>query len=90
MTKRIYYATHILQAHMRIRLHYGYQITHGCIMLLHQLRRPADVWDAVRDGDEGRQAEEGGPRHHCLTQRPRQYHRDVLSDEADRRQRKLL
>ena len=26
-----------------------------------------------------------GPRHHCLTQRRRQHHLDVLTDEADRR-----
>ena len=32
----------------------------------------------------------GGPRHHRLAQRPRQHHRDVLTDEADSRRRKLL
>ena len=32
----------------------------------------------------------GGPRHHRPAQRPRQHHRDVLTDEADSRRRKLL
>ena len=32
----------------------------------------------------------GGPRHHHLEQRPREHHRDVLTDEADSRRRKLL
>ena len=45
---------------------------------LHQLRRPGDVvWDAVRDGDDE-------------AQRPIQHHRDVLTDDADSRRRKLL
>ena len=44
-----------------------------------------------QEESEGRQAEErGGPRHHCPAQRPRQHHRDVLTDEADSRRRKLL
>ena len=29
-------------------------------------------------------------RHHRLAQRPRQHYQDVLTDEADRRRRKLL
>ena len=48
-----------------------------------------------QEKSEGRQAEEGegggggvGPRHHRLAQHPRQHHRDVLTDEADRRQQK--
>ena len=32
----------------------------------------------------------GGSRHHRLAQHPRQHHRDILTDEADRRRRKLL
>ena len=31
-----------------------------------------------------------GPCHHRPAQRPRQHHRDVLTDEADSRRRKLL
>ena len=44
-----------------------------------------------QEESEGRQAEEwGGPRHNRLAQRPRQHNRDVLTDEADSRRRKLL
>ena len=48
-----------------------------------------------QEESEGRQAGGGGggcggPRHHRLEQRPRQHHRDVLTDEADSRRRKLL
>ena len=45
-----------------------------------------------QEESEGRQAEEegGGGAHGHLTQHPRQHHRNVLADEADRCQRKLL
>ena len=52
------------------------------------------VWDIIKkkvkadrpvNGGTGR-----GPCHHRLAQRPIQHHRDVLADEADKRQRKLL
>ena len=38
----------------------------------------------------GRGGGRGWPGHHRLAQRPRQRHRDVVTDEADSRRRKLL
>ena len=45
------------------------------------------VWDNIikRQVKAGRPRRVGGPHHHSLAQRPRQYHRDVLTDEADGR-----
>ena len=50
------------------------------------------VWDNIikKRVKADRPRRGGWPRHHRLAQRPRQHHRDVLTDEADSRRRKLL
>ena len=48
------------------------------------------VWDNIIKKKVKADRPRRGPRHHRLAQRPRQHHRDVLTDEADSRRRKLL